>query len=241
VEKEGGILQWFDGATMPRRGYCGPKTLYLFNMVKRLIVGFTKMWPLVFMSKKKLLEIYTDIAWKIVGDKIMKYGYMTAVAQELQDLCYGFLLRMGFEDGLSLRFAKILSCMVEYDEAYRYRVVDLMGETTKWEMVARPRKEIKYLMRLSRERDMPGVAEKFQRIGMFLRIALLVPRVRKSFVETIEESNFEKLQMDDVDFYWTCLREDYKYGGFTNEHRKKIFVDRGWKMPEVVKVDKVDD
>ena len=238
VTTEDGYMQWLEGATFPRRSLCEPETMHKLNIVKRLTVGFLKMWPLIFFNKKKLFNIYVDICWKVMNDKIMKYRLMTPLAQEIQDMSYSFTQKLGFGDGDCIRFSKVFSCIVEYDDAYRYRIEDIMTETTKWELIARPYSEFKHLSKIIKDRDDPTVGYKFGMIIKYLYLFLLIPKVRKAFNETLEECNFSKLQMDNIDFYWCCMRKDYKYGGFSHEQREKIFKERGWVVPKVLKVTK---
>ena len=238
ITLDDGVKQWIKGATFPSRGLTTPEAMFACNQVKRLFIKGLQLfgWRLLLVNRKKLIETFNDIAWKVMSPFIMKYEYLTPVAQEIQDITYGFLIREGLNEGVALQFAKIFSHLIEYDNAYRLRVEDLFGETDKHSMWNNPRKEIKKIMKLVMERDQPGVGIRFVRIGKLLRLALLWPGVKRRFREAIEESCFEKLQPDDIDKYWMTFREDYKFGGMSNEERKVERDNRGWIIPKSEKL-----
>lgn len=229
ITYDGGIKQWLNGASFPSRGYCSPEAMFAACQVKRLIVVSTKV--IIIGKPSKLLDVFVDWSWKIMSPHIIKYEYLTPVAQELNDITYNFLIQMGFNEIVALRFAKIFSHLIELDNAYRLRVEDMFDLVYKYELAKRPIRTIRYMIRKLSERDSPDVAIKFKRISWLITLALLIPKVRRSFRFAIEDSNFEKLQVDDTEFYWMCMREDYKFGGFSNKQRKNILKSRGWSMP----------
>ena len=148
---DGGIKQYITGAEFPCKGYTPPETLWACGFAKRLLVEGVKtlsFWSL-FIGWRKLLFSYTDICWKVMSPHIMKYEYMTPVAQELQDLIHNFLIRLDVPEETATNFSKIFSHLIEYDNAYRYRVEDILSETTIEALNDNPRKEIKRLCKIS--------------------------------------------------------------------------------------------
>ena len=76
------------------------------------------------------------------------------------------------------------------------------------------------------------MAWKFKGIALVLGIGLLLPSVRKAFKKVIAESDFEKLQYDEIDRYWTAMRNDYLWWGLEAEERSKYNI--GKKIPAPV-------
>lgn len=244
VTIDGGIKQWIEGADFPRRGMCSPEAMFACNQAKRIFVQSIKIaskWQFtlaILFSRDKLqfIRAYIDVVWKVMSPFIIKYEYLTPVAQEIQDLSYQFVLKLGLDELSAERFSKIFSHLIEYDDAYRFRVEDLFNETRKEFMAGHPILEVDRLILLAQSRDNPGTFSKFEKVGYLLCVALWIPSIRKAFIEIIEDSNFEKLQVDDTEMYWHCMREDYKFGGMSNEDRKAYMKFMGWNIPKASKI-----
>lgn len=117
----------------------------------------------------------------------------------------------------------VISTILQYDLAYRWRLQDLFGETSKESLTKSPRKEIKRLLAINRKREHifnggpgkqnPGksVADKFIIFGILLDISLLFPPARRKLRKIIEKADFHKLQLDEADRYWCRMRTDYDF------------------------------
>ena len=237
-KSNGYVEQILEGAEYPRKGYCLPDVMFVCNQVKRIFVSAFKLYPIFILSNKKLINIFNDICFKLLSPHIVVYNELTPMAQEIRNLIGSFLIKINIDEKDAKIFAELVSTVIDYDEAYRYRIQDLMVETTKNELIKRPIREIRWIVKKVMERDIPDVALKFKRIGILLTLLLLIPKYRKAFKETIEESYIDKMYPDVADWYWMCQREDYKFGGYTNEERKNIIKVKGWKLPKVVYLDK---
>jgi hypothetical protein len=96
-----------------------------------------------------------------------------------------------------------------------------MSETTKEELAAKPIRTLRRLAKLALERDQKTVGWKFNGLVRIASIALLVPSLRKAFKKMILESDFERVQYDESDRYWTAMRTDYLWWGKTPEERSE--------------------
>ena len=239
-----GLKQWINGCSFPKKTYCPPEVMFGLNQVKRVVAEAIK-YPLIFIyNKQKLLDSFNDISYKIIGN-YMNYGfiantdhyeYLSEVAQELQDITYTLLICIGFTDNSALRFSKIFSNFIEYDDAYRFRVMDMFDCATQEQFVKSPIRTIDLVLKKVVERDSPGVSIKFVRLARILKFALFIPKYRKAFIKAMEESNYDKLKTDEIDWFWCCYREDYKYGGLSNEERKEYMKNKGWHTPPTMKL-----
>ena len=235
ITTDGGIKQYVTGAEYPFKGHTSPEIMFACNQAKRLIVQGVKVIGLwgIFIGWRKLLEAYTEVSWKIMSPYILKYEFMTEVGQEIRDITVDFLMRLNLPTVQAILLSKIFSHLIEYDNAYRYRIEDIMSESKKEDFIKDPRKEIKRLIAILKERDAPCVAIKFERIGRLLSLASLIPRVRKALRSSLEESNWEKLQADKIDRYWMSQRSDFLYEGLSFEERKAKY--SRLKMPKAIK------
>jgi len=228
-----GVFLHLQGAAYPQKNMTGPETMWAINVAKRnFIVGFKlfSRWymlpSLLLTPKNELMDYYVDTSWKVVSPYMLKYDYLTSISQELEWLVYYFTKSLGIKNDLAEKFGEIFAACIEYDNAYRFRLLDIFSETTKEKLVENPRKEIKRLIKILEERDSPGVAVKFRRVARLLDLLLLFPKIRKSFIISIGEIDIQKMQYDDNDRYWVCLRQDYKFMGKTDEERKEMIKDK---------------
>ena len=106
---------------------------------------------------------------------------------------------------LGILFAYIL----EYDSAYRYRVQDLLNETSAAELSKRPIQELWRLLAINKQRDLPGVHKKFKQFTIILTLLLCWPPFRRKWKYNLQHCNFENLQPDEADRYWIAKRTDY--------------------------------
>lgn len=236
IEIDNGVFQYFQGAEFPMKGHTSPETMLACNAVKRLFIVGVKTLSVfaLFIGKAKLLEGFNDISWKIIGSHIRRYQYMTPCAKEIQDFIVRFLFDFKIPMPSAVRFAKIFSALIDYDQAYRYRIEDILLETSKDALIDRPIREILRLTKLLKERDNPGVADKFVSLVRFICPLLLLPRVKNAFRDAVRMSNFDNFQLDDIDRYWCSIRTDYRYEGLSNEERKAKY--SHYKQPKFVKI-----
>ncbi len=106
-----------------------------------------------------------------------------------------------------------LEYVLKYDWAYKVRFLDLCNETTTELLHQNPRKEIKRLTAINKERDYKVangelVSDKVQNFAKILRFLLLFPPFKRKFKELA--INLPK--PDEIDKYWMRLRTDYKSG-----------------------------
>lgn len=197
------------------------------NIVKRLIMTILKLSPfftplLVFSLNKsfrnKLFDAFNDIGMKAMGGFILNPQFMSPMARELQIFIDYFL--KGLDINNSLQTAEILSNIIDYDNAYRYRLQDLFNETNKEEL--RKTKTIKKLLEIESQREAQHgimVSRKFKLFSNVLTIFLYIPKVRKSFNNALDKIEYKNLLPDEQDKFWMCVRKGYNFFGKTDQER----------------------
>ena len=124
--------------------------------------------------------------------------------------------------------------ILEYDNAYRFRVVDLMEKMTKEDFL-NPRKAIQKLKNISREREGGeiNIASKKDKILTLVQLATFVPKIRRAIIKVTQGMNLSNLQSQEHHHYWFCLPQyAYQFMGMTNEQRKEYREKKGWTYPE---------
>lgn len=236
-EINNGILVYYKDIPYPRRGFPTGKAVSAVNITKRLFVQIIKIfsrkemfmsWILFILLPRRierlstLLDSFNQAGYKIVSPYILKPQLMTPLASELQGIIYAILARIGIDKRVSKEFSQIFGAMIEYDNAYRYRLEDIFTETSQDALMQNPRKELKRLLKLFKEREViQEVSDKFNNLYKLISILLLLPKVKDAFYKAILNSDFERLQLDKIDRYWCSLRSDYKFFGKTYQERSK--------------------
>lgn len=244
-----GIFVYYEDCPYPRRGFPFPEAVASINIVKRIIMDYTRLlsskemilsWILIILSKRRIerietmLSIFERSCYPIVKDYIVKPNLMTPLASELQGIIYGFLAYSGISSRIAKQIAYIFGEIFEYDNAYRFRVQDIFSESSKELLTKDPIKEIRRLLKIymSREGDrvklhrIKGkryVSDKFREIAILISIMLLVPTIRKAFIKAIANSDFDRLKLDEIDKFWCKNREDYNFQGLSYEERMKDY------------------
>lgn len=236
--ESGGIFVYLKGALHPSKGFPTPEAIGALNLVKRiLITQFLVLFRTdikyfvglaIFLPHKRKMDALNEwlynfdkLSWDIIGPYLMKVERMTPIGQEIYKMTYATLQYLGVGGGKWDMTARIVSALIDYDTAYRYRVQDLLSETTKEKLYTAPITEIKRLLAILVERDpeRKHLQEKFKAIGTAISILLLIPRFRKLFKRVILESDFHRLQFDEADRYHVLRLDGYQFLGRTIEDR----------------------
>lgn len=166
-----------EGHEQPYKGIADPHAVEAAGVVKKILQG-------------RLV----DAAWLCMQPYILEEGYMTPMAREL---CRSFDGRLGI----------VIAHVLEYDAAYRFRVQDLAGETTKTELLLHPVRTIVRLVKISRQRDYPEVHKKM-RMVLWITCGLLF---MQWFRNRVARLDWARLCLDENDAYWLAQRTDYRW------------------------------
>lgn len=255
IDHEKGIRIFYKGVLFPTKGWPFQSAMYLINIVKRqtmmLMSGFGNK-EIIFSALGFLLTPYS---WKIriienllvsynrnanflLSNIYLKNEYMQPCSRELMKIIDRFLLKMGISQITRKETAKIFATMIEYDDAYRYRIEDIFSETTKESLIQSPRKEIKRLVGIysSRETKSPQIIAKFKSFSGIFSLILLNRKIKQAFLFAIAYCEFSNLQLDEGDRYHCGRRNDYDFFGDKFEDRYKKWIDmHNGNLPPLIK------
>lgn len=140
-----------------------------------------------------------------------------------------------------------LSYVLEVDNAYRYRMQDVLGNLDKEALRKDAKKEILRLMNLGLQRERaiyspeqrktitaPDLATKWRSMSYAVKaIALFYPSFMVRMAELLLEMDVEEIKMDEGDWYYACERWDYEFGGLSYEERLRLKLreDEDWEKP----------
>lgn len=250
MEMYGGLKVFLEGASFGQKGIASPDALFLINLTKRMVVVFIRIatkWffipgflVVLFSNKKRnwLLQTFNDVAFRPVKGHILKIENQKPVARELEWFIFRFLENIGIETPIAVTTSELVAVGFDYDTPYQLILEDIMSETNKENLIKNPRREIKYLISVLKERTIYGsFFKKLSSVGYVLSALLLLPKYKKAFIKSISEIDITKMQYDMEDKYWAMLRDDgYNYMGMTYQERNKRRKELGWKKAKLIDI-----
>ncbi len=219
IDYANGIRVFYQGCTYAKKGFPTPESTLAINICKR-VLREAMHFPLLLINKPtKLIQSYIEICHREIYPYILKQEYMTPCSREVQKFLDNFLGKLSIDAKLIEYLSPILSAIIEYDAPYRYRIQDLLSETTA-EKLESP-KEIRRLISLWMEREQYNeVKRKIKKIR-YVTSLLYIPRIRRAYIHALRSSCFSNFQFDQDDRYWVSRRADYNFFGKTSEERNK--------------------
>jgi len=214
IEFNSGIKMFLKGYNHPQKGCPTIEALVAINLVKRFSLELIKLLGIFLLLKPitTVIKSYNRCLWPITSEFILKYEFLTPVAQEIYNIVLSILTDLNVPIEEASKTSKLIAHVVQYDQAYRFRIQDLATETTK-EQLANPCKELIRLLELNRQRDYKEVSDKIKKIGKLITFALYIPKVNRIFRNAIQQCKLEKMQFDTDDRYWASKQTDYRYFG----------------------------
>lgn len=204
VERIVGRVMYIKGAKHPFPGAATVDQVKAINLIKTLLLAHRG----AFLKPRKALVSFTQMAWPILEPHLVEAREMTRIGNEVESLVYAILTHLGVHHLTSSRTSILLSHILEYDYAYRFRLQDLFSESSKEALMKRPVRELTRLLAINKRRDQPVIHQKFMRFA-FLRYALVIPRLRTAWRKGLERCTYKNLCSSEADHYWLAMRTDY--------------------------------
>lgn len=237
--EKGGILAYFKDCPFPAKGFPFPQAIQACNIAKRFFkrgvdVFMSKYMAMpilgfMFSSKKRkiienILDAYSDGAYYVLSPYFLSYEKYSECPKEIRYFLINFLKDIGIRQEVVEKFSEVFSTLIQYDDAYRLRIEDIMSETTKEKMLKNPSKEIKKLINIFKKRE-PAIhnVDKFDKLAKIMILLFIIPKYKKAFIKAIKRSEFTNFQLDDSDRYHCMLREDYDFMGYNIKERIEMY------------------
>jgi hypothetical protein len=223
----------------PEKGYPDPNAVGANNIAKRVLMGYVSffanpavimgMFGILFLPFSKNVNIirrFVDNCHNMMRTLQDPY-YLEEIrysnpCREIRKMAKEFLLALGIKSS----FPKDIAHLIEYDTAYRYRIEDILSETTKEKLLKNPRKEIKRLAEIFKQREPKGhLFQKFNYFSSLARLALLHPKIKRAFKKALEVVDFKQMQLDEADRYHVLKYSGYDFLGLDAQTRAKMYVE----------------
>ncbi len=206
----------------------GLRALERLGLVKKFILSFAYAPVLPSLNKRKWEEFLLRIVEMCVhqlDEFLVKDDEWSEPVWEIGKGIRIFLEEIGFKQ-IATPAAKIFMCVLEFDNAYRYRAQDLIGE---YRLKEPPRKEIKRLLELLNKRDLPekgwSTYGKFKKLITPILWLLLIPKFKRAFKKAIEAVDLNKVRFDNNDRFHFAFWRGYDYEGKTWAERYEPYAE----------------
>jgi hypothetical protein len=227
-----GVHLYYKGVKWPRRVYYDRKndpnftlrTLNALGVVKKYLFSLTYLKGVVVpyrLSIKKYEQffrfLYLQFEW-VLCEFYIKDEEFSVPVWELGRFVRFFLQNIGFSEELSNNYAKIVMMILEFDNAYRYRVQDIFNNTSNLKL-QNPYKEWKRLLKIYAERE--GTPGAYMKLGIikWLLLVLWIPKFKRAFLDAINQIDVEKIKFDDNDRFHFSFWKGYDFEGKNFEQR----------------------
>lgn len=235
-----GVFIYHKDSLFPVKGFPDPETVLANNFAKRVFIQqikWIKSNPLLAVSMirtkniERWLESYCKIADATLQPYFLKEEWYSVPCMWIKKFVFVFLTNIGISAKVSEQFARTFAHLIEFDDAYRYRIEDLALETTTEKLHDNPARELNRLLNIFAEREVgfqnragkmvirKELIEKFNNVVVMLTRAFTIPRFKKAFRKGLKSIDFSKIQMDEADRYHTLRQYSYNFGGRTVEDR----------------------
>jgi hypothetical protein len=228
-----GTLLHYKELPYPQKGFPYPEVVWVMNCSKKVILGKIKflaksapiLFPFLFLPRKHKVKFIENLLDSILfpvdymfDEFYIEPNLYCPSAKESAEWAYLFLTNLGINKETAGKMAQVVAMIMEYDNAYRYRVQDVVGETTRELLIENPRREVLKLVNTMVEREPSWINNaKFNAIGKIFSLILLIPSINRAFKSSIP--NIELIKQDEADKYHCLFRSDYNYQGLPFEKR----------------------
>jgi len=240
LPETGGIYRYYEDVPYAYKGHPSPEAQIMTNMIKRFFVSTAK-----FLKSSKLSAIALAIAPRSFQKKLFESyidNYLWCHVQMIRwkndkyCICCREIIRAG--EKISYRFegqhmgyigklAHLAANILEFDNAYRWRIQDTFTGLKKKEVLKDVSSGIGEMIYVMGRREEPARrTEKYEDIKSALKLLLFIRRdFKKILYEFLKELNFDKMKLDEGDIYWNLTRTDYNILGLPYKERARRFLE----------------
>lgn len=228
--EEGGVLTYMSDQAEPYKGFPFHEMVDKIDLVKKVVRSTLSSFFHSFKRRNKLQLASIVFASWFIGDSIKAgiYTFFRVVERfkikpkmystSMRELHRAFSIELDNESAQDkeLRFqTRDLVCMIlEFDNAYRFRFQDIIGELDKEALQKNASKELIRLLTLmqSREKEQT-VKDTWTLLKTFLPYALFLNRgIKKKIVAILSSLDLSLVRFSKEDKNYCIPRKDYTFG-----------------------------
>lgn len=227
---EGGVLTYMDGYEVPFKGFPFFSFVDTVDTIKKIQRGvLSSLFHSLRRRRKWQLALLVFVPW-IFGDLVAAYlgsihRMMIRIRLKPNRYCTSMReLHRAFsvewhddtlhEREYRLMLRDVLCMFLEFDNAYRFRLQDIIVHLDKQKLEENPSKEVLRLFELLSKREKTQeIKDTWKLVKTFLPLYLRLNKsVRKWLVSVLLQLDLEQMALSKEDKVFCMLREDYSFG-----------------------------
>lgn len=233
---EGGVFTYLQRYEKPFRGFPFNDTVQQIDEFKKLIKIITQKFFATF--KKSSLWAKFKLFMSLDTMKSLGIGYLYAYhwqvrkhrlkpsmycksVRELHTILSNQSRDILYNDDLREAVRDCFCMFMEFDNAYRFRMQDILIEMDKTALLANPAKEIGRLLQLMADREVaePGKTKMAEKWKMAKELICLFLRFNQSIAndmaKILSRIDLKEIELTEEDRYYCEFRKDYNFGFMT--------------------------
>ncbi len=229
----GGILTFMEGYDHPYRGFPFHEFVDRIDFIKKIIrailsglfhglkgyrLRLLTLLPTLWIARIILsVSVYTFYRM-IDRFKIKRQCY----SQPMRELHRAFSMERASEDEktrtLRLQLRDLMCMVLEFDNAYRYRLQDIIVELDQAKLRENPITEFLRLLSIMQTREKgQDISDTWTLIKLFIRFYLRIDRkFAKMIIDVLSQLNLEEMKLTIEDQFFCKPRKDYNFGFLAN-------------------------
>ena len=235
LPKEGGIFTYYkqDGKIYPypAKGYPFGETVDRIDLVKKNLLGlvsgltkmgrYRKMRMVVFalFFRKEIVSVIQSLLRSFDKQLLLHYllpeRYCQCVREvrRVKDLMRNRYAKTDQRRRMIKDSLQTISMVLEFDDAYRYRFQDVMGDFDRKLFKKNPISELIRIMALGESREIKDsrVSKTWKTAGLLLRAIRFYPPLKREIVFFFENLNIEEVKLSVEDSYHAIKKIDYNF------------------------------
>ena len=227
IPEGGGIFTYMQGKEYPYKGF--PYIDFVDNIDKIKKIGkamFSGLYHNVLKGNKLKLLTLIPCSWLASRMfRVFVYAFYRLVerfrikpimyCQAMREVYKQFSTIRNYEmQELQLQMRDLLCMVLEFDNAYRYRFQDLVGELNQQELVKNPIKELKRIIQIAQSREIEQQGKDMWTLidkGL-INYLIFDKKIREMLVGIFSNINIEEVKLQIDDQLYAEPRKDYKFG-----------------------------
>jgi hypothetical protein len=184
------------------------------NVIKGNKLKLLTLIPALWAIKRIFpIEIYTFYRW-VERFKLKPLRYCIAV----RELYWIFTMDRENEPleekNLRLMIRDVICMIMEFDNAYRFRMQDLLAEMDIEAFKKKPTKELKRIIKIAQSRELRQEGKDMWTLmdTIVVTYLLIDRKFKKMLVDIFSNLNKEKISLNESDKFYAKGRKDYKFG-----------------------------
>ena len=228
--EDGGVLTYMEGHDHPYKGFPYFEFVEKIDVMKKIVRATlsgayyelkkcNKLWLITLIPAMWVLKPIVRIVVYTFYRMIERFRVKTLrLSQSMRELHRSFSVEIDNERPddreFRQRFRDLICQTAEFDNAYRYRIQDIMVELDKEGLNQNPVKEILRLFELlmSREKTQE-VKDTWTLLKFFIRYYIRFDKkLQKIIVSALSNINFDEIKLQVEDRHYCKPRKDYNFG-----------------------------